>query len=166
MVYYELIRTMRHYIDDLSDDEDARTYSDSRLHELLIIAAQNVIAEVDFPVDYTIDLDELKFTPDPTDRDTGRDESFIQLTCLKACCILHRSILRQAATRAIDIKDGPVSVSFKGEFAGKSMLAQDWCKEYKEAVLAYQVGNFVPTRVILSPFSSDRVCTNYGRGDR
>lgn len=162
----ELVLHMRHMIDDLSSDEDTRTYSDDRLQELLIIAAQNVIADVDFTVSYTIDADELSFTPDPTDRDTGRDESFIQLTCLKACCILHRSILRQAAGRAIDIKDGPVSVSFKGEFAGKNTLAQDWCREYQESVLAYQMGSFVPTRVILSPFTSDRVYTSYGRGDR
>lgn len=157
----ELVRTIRHMIDDLGS-EDEVTYADDRLEELLIVAGQHVASEVDFATTYTIDVDELTFSPDPTDRDTGRDEDFIRLVCLKAACILHRSILRQAAGRAIDIRDGPVSVSLKGEFAGKSQVAKDFCQEYKDAVFAYQMGDGTPTRAILSPFSSDRVNTVWG----
>lgn len=158
----EMTLAFRHFIDDL--DEDSPTYSDTRIQELLIVAGQSVIADADFITDYSADVDELIFTPDPTDRDIGRDEAFIQLVLLKAACILHTSSLRQAAGRAIDVKDGNVSISFKGEYTGRSDIAKNACKEYVDTLYAYQIGSFAPSRIILGPLSSDRIMTNFQRG--
>ena len=163
MLNPELILSFRHIIDDL--DEDAPTYSDRRIQELLMVAGQMVIADADFTTDYSIDVDELIFTPDPTDRDLGRDEAFIQLVLLKAACLLHKSVLRQAAGRAIDVKDGNVAISFKGEYTGRTDIAKNACKEYADTLYAYQIGQFVPSRVILGPMSSDRVMTYRSHSD-
>jgi hypothetical protein len=78
----EMVRIVRHLVDDL----DAATYSDSRLEETVLVSAQMVQLQVTFDKTYTVDVDELLLTPDPTA--ATRDNAFINLVCLKTACII------------------------------------------------------------------------------
>ena len=86
----EMPLIVRSWINDLSDTP---TYSDERVQQLIVVAAQYVIKEVDLTVDYTINIVNPDITPDPVLAE-DKDLDFISLTSLKAVCILDQSSLR------------------------------------------------------------------------
>jgi len=140
----------------VNDLSDSPTYSDTRLQELVIAAAQLVNTEVNFPQDYTIDLDELVLSPDPTT--TGsRDDNFINLVALKSACILDQNEARTAASKGISISDAGARIDLRGSLDGRIKLLQlSWCKEYTTAKLDYEMGRMsVVGQVVLSPFRTD-----------
>ena len=51
----EMVRIVRFLINDI----DASSYTDERLEETILVAAQSVYASIDFPNTYTIDVDTL-----------------------------------------------------------------------------------------------------------
>src|SRR5688572_14708601 len=122
----EIPLMIRHLIDDLGTSP---TYTDDRLEELTIIAAQMINAEVDLYVTYTLDVDNLIFTPDPTV--SPRDEPFINLILLKAACIIDQAEARKAAGQGIAIQDGTSSIDLRSRSASRlTLLKEGWCKNY------------------------------------
>jgi len=146
----EGIIMLRHIIDDLGDSP---TYSDSRLEELFLVAAQLIKFDVNFTNDYTIDVDAGTLSPDPTT--STKDYAFISLVCLKAACILQRADARTSAGQAIDIRDGRSAISLKGVFAGKIAMAKSYCEAYEKAKLEHTLGNLVVGRAIMGPIASE-----------
>ena len=146
----EMVRIVRTLVGDLSSTP---TYDDARLEEAILVNAQLVQMDVDFPNSYTVDVDELLLTPDPTDRSGGtRDDSFINLVCLKTACMITLSELRTAAGQSIAIKDGDSSIDLRGTLQGRvEVIKHSWCKEYENAKLEYVAGNRVPGRAIVGP---------------
>ena len=74
----EMVIIVRHIIDDL--DSTAYQFSDSRVEEAILVAAQLIHNEMEFNVDYNIEVDNGFLTPDPTTTPVGtsnKDEDFI-----------------------------------------------------------------------------------------
>lgn len=150
----ELVLILRHLVDDL----DSSTYTDSRLVELLLVAAQLVQTTVDFNNNYIIDVDSLTLTPNPTVE--PKDSGFIMLTCYKAACILRGSEYKTALQSGIVVSDGQSSLNTTGSLTGYKQLMDNACKEYNKAKLEYVTTGRVTGRAILGPFSSPNIDTD------
>ena len=146
----EMVRIVRHLINDL--DSSNYTFTDDRLEESVLVAAQLLLKEVDFDNTYTIDTDALDMSPDPTTLAT-KDDAFINLTCLKATCIILGSEVRTNALNAIVVKDGPSSIDMRGIAAGLHMLYKDMCDKYEHYIMQWKAGNSIAGQAILSPYS-------------
>ena len=79
----EIVRMVRFLVNDI----DASTYDDSRLEETILVAAQLLIGNIDFDRTYTVDVDTLVLSPDPTTL-TTKDNNFINLLAVQASCII------------------------------------------------------------------------------
>lgn len=152
----ECVRMVRHMIDDFGTVANGVTtyrYDDNRLQELIIFAAQQVSQEADFRQPYTLDITTLTLTPDPTDP-ANRDESFINLSSLKAACTLDRSEARNAAGSAVSAKDARSAINLTGPAQYKlKFLAVGWCAAYATALEEYKAdSNAIAGAAICSPF--------------
>lgn len=145
----ELVRMIRHMVDDLGSSP---TYSDDRLEELVILSAQKINGEIDLDRDYSIDLDELILSPDPTV--SPKDNGFINLIVLKAACIIDQSEARKAAGQGIAITDNRSSIDLRGRAGTRlALLKEGWCKSYAQAKFEYQAGmGAMAGHAVLSPF--------------
>ena len=152
----EMVRLVRYMIGDL--DPSNQTYPDTRLTELVLVAAQLVIAELDFTQRFVPDLTTLSLTPDPTDRvgpPVTRDDSFINLACMKAACITDISETRTAANQAVQVRDGTSEVNLRWAAAARQALLADggWCKKYDDSKLAYMMNrSHIAGAAIMGPF--------------
>lgn len=133
----ECVRIVRYLINDL--DETNYSFSDTRLQETLLVAAQYVFKEVTLAQAYTIDVDALTLTPDPTEG--TKDDSFINLVCLKAACIIDRARFRSTVGQSIRVKDGSSEIDLTSAYKGHEILLKEGnCKEYEKAKLDYLMG--------------------------
>ena len=69
---------VRVWINDLSETP---TYSDDRIEQLIVVAAQYVKREINFSNTYVIDTVKLTITPDPTSLES-QDQDFIGFVAL------------------------------------------------------------------------------------
>ncbi len=138
------VPTLRVIIDDLGSQP---VYNDSRLEELLIVAAKFIDQEVTFSTTYTISIPDCSITPEP-------DDTFNYLMVLKAACILTRGIQRLGADKAYVIHDGPSKIDGKQVAIEKKNVANDYCKQYEDAVEQHRLGNAVVGRAITGPSNS------------
>jgi hypothetical protein len=135
------------------NDQEAQTYTDDSLLRLILVAAFQVAQELPFPLDYRADVVNETLTPDPT---MGtRDESFINLVCLKAACIADRGAAILAAKQAIAVKDGTSAIDLRGNLQGKlKLLEKGWCAVYTDAKAEYlttQSGG-IAGAAVMTPF--------------
>lgn len=157
----ELVRIVRYLIDDLGTTP---TYSDARLEETVLVAAQMTLRDVDFDTTYTIDVDELTLSPDPT---VGtKDDAFINLVCLRAGCLIDSSTYRTKLREGhgVIIKHGASSIDTKGQLDAYKLLAdKGLCQAYADAKWEYEAGAMSPGEAIIGPFSGESVHNhNYG----
>jgi hypothetical protein len=135
----------------LNDMGATPTYSDATLFRILLVSAFQVNNEVDLTTDYKIDVQAQTIAPDPSS-----DESFMNLLCLKAACIVDRGSATLAAKQAIAVKDGASAIDLKGVSAARQKLLEKggWCPAYEMAKLEYQVGGYGVTAgaAVMSPF--------------
>jgi hypothetical protein len=150
---------VRYLIDDV--DPDNYTYSDHRIETSILVAGQLAQMQVDFPNDYTINVENCTLSPDPTATET-EDKAFITLICLRCACIIIGSAIRGESGNAISIKDGPSAIDLRGVTATLSILYKDICAQYEQAQLDYRAGNSIGGQVILGPYSpgSDLISRN------
>ena len=150
---------VRHLVNDL--DSTNYTFTDDRLEESVLVSAQLASLEIDFDNTYTIDVDSVSLTPDPTSSG-GKDDSFINLVCLKTARLLIGSELKTHSLNAISLRDGPSALDLRGIVAGLKILFDDITKRYEEAVTQYKL-NGVVGQAILGPYSpgSDAVARTH-----
>ena len=141
----EMVRILRHIVNDL--DSSSYSFSDSRLEETILVAAQLVLTEIDFDKTYTVDVDALSLDPDPT------TSPFITLISLKAACVIVGSEVRTHSINSVSVRDGSSAIDMKGVAAGFMLLYKDICEKYDHAVLQYKAGNSVVGHAILSPYA-------------
>ena len=155
----EMTLIVRHLVNDL--DSTNYTFTDDRLEESVLVAAQLASLEIDFDNTYTIDVDSVSLTPDPTSSG-GKDDSFINLVCLKTARLLIGSELKTHSLNAISLRDGPSALDLRGIVAGLKILFDDITKRYEEAVTQYKL-NGVVGQAILGPYSpgSDAVARTH-----
>jgi hypothetical protein len=118
-------------------DETNPTYSDDRIEELSCVGARQVICELpQLAATYTVDLDNVEISPDPTGRN---DQSFVNLFCLKARLTILEGEAKKAANQAIAIKDGASSVDLRDIAKQKSALAKQAKADYDQAKLEWRM---------------------------
>lgn len=159
----EMVRILRFLVDDLGVNP---TYSDDRLEETILVAAQFVLNDITPVQAYSVDVDECVLSPDPTS--APKDNAFINLTCLKAACIIDRGVFRDKARQAgIHIKSGSEQINTTGMLDGyKHLLDKGYCAVYQQAKTEYIFGGGNVGRAILAPFSSPDVYTGSDYYDR
>jgi len=141
---------IRSLINDLADPP---TYTDERILQLAVVAAQYVTMEVNLDKEYNIDIVSIDITPDPSDPAT-RDTDFIGFVAMKASCLLDQSTFRtKAAGEGLRAALGPASLSVTGTLAGyKDILNMGPCKLYDQLVMDHNIGNATAVRAVFSPF--------------
>lgn len=141
---------VRYLVDDI--DPTNYKYANKRVETTILVAAQFVTLQTDFNNTYTINVEQCTLSPDPTDSDT-KDNAFINLTALKAACIMLGSEVRSESGNAISIKDGPSAIDLRGVASTLVILYQDLCKKYDQMLLDYRAGSSVAGQAILGPYS-------------
>jgi hypothetical protein len=139
-------------IDDLSSPQ---TYNDKRLTQVLAVAAQLVTNELNFPSKFRVDIQALTIEPSPVDRESTRDENFINLVCIKAACLIDRGETRKSVGQGIAIRDGSSSIDLRGSMDGRlRLLEKGWCSVYDDTKLEYQANRngTIAGAAIMTPF--------------
>lgn len=154
----EMVIILRHLIDDVCNI----TYTNSRLEETIIVAAQLVNLEVDFDKTYIIDIDALILTPDPTA--SVRDNAFINLVVLKAACIILSGEAKANALLAIKIKDGPTEIDTGQRHKALEVRVTHVCEDYTRAKLQYVTGDGRTGQAVMTPFTWNRNDSDVNRG--
>lgn len=159
----EIPRIIRHLIDDFSVPPK---YSDERLAELVLVAAQEVSREVDLSSTYSINLGTLSITPDPTVTAT-RDEDFIVLISLKAACILMRAEFRRAAGKSVSFRQGSSAMDLRGQATGTQAAAKTFCEHYEQVKFNYAAGvSSIGGVAVLGPINLSLRNNNIGMTQR
>ena len=148
----EVVRMVRFLINDL----DATSYSDDRLEETILVSAQLLISSVDFDNTYTVDIDTLVLTPDPTTL-TAKDNNFINLLAIKTACIILGSEAKTLAAQSYRIKDGPASIDISAAYQSMKQLYTDLCDKFDKMVLDYKAGNSVAGQAIMTPYTQEGI---------
>ena len=140
---------VRYLINDVNSS--GYKYTDARIEKTVIIGAQFVSLELDFPNIYTIDIANDIISPDPTDEAT-KDNSFINLTALKTACIILGSELKTEAYNSISVKDAQSAIDLRGVSSTLSMLYKDLCDKYAAMADDYKFTGETG-QAILGPYS-------------
>lgn len=147
----ELVEIVRVLTDDL---DGPYRLSDAKLVRVLCVAAFQVAREVDFSQTFSVDVSAQSISPDPT-LDATKEESFSNLVCLKAACILDRGQAVTAARRCFSVRDGGSSFDNTAQVKAKLALLEKggWCASYADAKLEYEAGQVrVAGACVMSPF--------------
>ena len=146
---------VRYLVNDV--DSNNYTYTNGRIKQTIVVAAQLVLNEIDFDKTYTVTVSTSGISPDPTA--ATKDDAFINLVSLKSACLIASSELRTKSLDAVRVSDGSSSIDAGGVLRGFEALSKSMCQRYESAKLEYKAGNSVAGQAILSPYSpaSDNV---------
>jgi len=139
------------YVRGITDDlGSSQINSDEKLEQLIVIAAMQVVIEVDFSTDYVMDVEDITISPDPSN-----DTPFVNLVSMKTACMLARADQKNQARKAYALKDGPTNIDGRAPSEQTSRWADNICQEYAKAVLDYKLGNLQPGKAIIGPYQFD-----------
>lgn len=146
----ELTLIVRTLINDL---EAVPTYSDARIRQMIMVAFQYVITDINLPLNYAVDIVGQNISPDPT-MGESRNVDYLGLVALKSACMLDQSTLRtKLTTEGIRASLGPASmVLVGGARAFMSILEVGPCALYEDLVNNYNIGEGAVVRAVLGPF--------------
>jgi hypothetical protein len=148
----DLVPMLRNIIGDYNPSD--YTYTDVRLQELLVVAAQLVIVDVpNLATTYSVDITQLSISPDPT---SPRYDAFINFMVLKAACMTDEGLYRsKALASGIKAKCGPAVIETMGHIAGfKDLITFGPCKAYATLKYEFIFGN-PNMKAVLGPFVSN-----------
>lgn len=151
MAYWETqsVIILRGLINDMGPDF---TYEDSRLIDLILISAHLINKECDFDTTYVINLEQTTITPDPG---SEPDEVFINLTCLKAACLILAGETKTLASASFEVRDGSAMISAKGAFSATKELYDKYCDDFEQAKFEFKAGNLQACKAILTPYGNN-----------
>lgn len=161
----ETIEILRALIDDMDDENP--TYTDEKLERVLLVAAFQVNIEAEFTTDYTVNIQGSELDPDPTDPDTT-DDSFVNLMCLKAACIIDRGRAITASEQAVSIKEFSTNVNLTTIAAARQKLLEKggWCPVFDEQLTKHQLSaQGIVGAAVLGPFRTTVGYPNVTRYD-
>jgi len=153
----EMTIILRAMVNDLT----STTYDDDTLQQVLAIAAFQVSNEMTFSQAFKGDAVNVGITPDPTIDLSAkggvntRDESFMNLTCEKAACIIDRGAAATSAAQAIFVKDGSSAIDLREAAKAKMNLLMKggWCAVYDQDKLEYKSGQVrIAGAAVMGPF--------------
>lgn len=146
-------------------DADGTKYEEDTLLRVIAVAAFQVATEINlFSSTYSVAVSNQTISPDPTSPAT-KDDSFTNLTCLKAACIINQGAAMNAADQAVYVKDGSSAIDLRGALQGKlSLLKLGWCATYAKEKTDFQTSKTgsVAGAAVMTPFRT--VATGWGRG--
>jgi hypothetical protein len=144
----EMVRIVRFLVNDL----DAASYTDDRLEETILVAAQLLYCTMDFDNTYTIDVDSLSLTPDPTLIDP-KDNWFINLVCVKTSCIILGSETKTLAAQSYRITDGPATIDIQGAYKSTKEMYDSCSLKLEKMIVDYRCGNSIAGQAVLTPYT-------------
>lgn len=142
----ESVIILRGLIGDMGPEQ---TYEDSRLIDLVLISARLINKDCDFDTTYTIDVELCTITPDPGSQN---DDTFINLSCLKAACLILGAEAKSLAGSSFEIRDGSAMVSAKEAYKATKELFDKYCEDFEQAKLEFKAGNLSAVKAILTPY--------------
>lgn len=155
MTYWEIEceEMVRVLINDMSSSP---MYNTDRITRLVVIAAVQVVNEINFDTTYTVDISLGTISPDPSNVNT-KDNVFINLVCLKAAVILLDSELRYYAISSLRASDGPSSIDTSSRVlfvreAGKILQSR-----YTQLKMLQQMGQ--AGQAVLTPYTVPHIYT-------
>ena len=151
---------VRYLINDLDSTDYA--YSNGRIKQTIVVAAQLVLNEIDFDKTYTVTVSTSGITPDPTA--ATKDDAFINLVSLKSACLIASRSLRTKGIDAIRVSDGASTIDTGNVLKGFEILSKDLCGRYEHAKIQYKAGNSVAGQAILTPYESPNFPIVHGEG--
>jgi hypothetical protein len=146
----------------IADLADPPTYSDTRLQQLILLGARYVQQDVSFSTTYSVNIDSLTLSPDPTDSQSLNDV-FTNLVVLKAACIADESTFRtKAVNEGIRTALASADLSVQGNLRGYQILLEEGpCSLYSRMRMEYQIGNTQLVRAVLGPFVGNNFDPRY-----
>lgn len=151
-----MIPMVRHLINDASSTP---TYSNTRLEQTIVVAAQLVNLDVVFDQTYTVNVVSVDITPDPTDLP---DNAFINLTVLKAACIILGSEARTYALSGVKVTDGPSTIDMTNVYKSIIGLYKKLCDDYDKAIMGYVLGDGRSGAAVTGPMVNEGIGQTYG----
>jgi hypothetical protein len=142
----DMVTMLRVIIDDNGNNQE---YSNSRLEEVIVVAATMTKKEIDFDNDYIISVSNVTISPDPV---TNSDDAFVNIVTLKSACLLANSEYKTEAGRAITVRDGSSAIDNKGVAAAKKVWRDSICEDYSKAEREYRIGNSQAGKSIIGPY--------------
>lgn len=144
----------------INDWEEPYDYSDSRIQQILTVAAKYVQFDINLDYNYNIDVINSNISPDPT---TNNDHIFTSMLCLKTACIIDQGTFRtKAALEGIRTALGSANLSVAGSLAGwQSIIDHGACGLYDELTSHWDVRNASAFAAVLSPFVNNRYDPRY-----
>jgi hypothetical protein len=147
MAWHEnMVLILRTLINDM--DTGSPTYEDSRLEQILVVAAHFVNKEVQLTYTYAVDVEAISITPDPVGND---DSGFINLVCLKAACLVLAAETKVLAANSFRIQDASAVIDIKESYTATKALYDKFCADYLQAKMDYVVGNLENIQAIITP---------------
>lgn len=147
----EMVRIVRYLIDDIVEPY---TYSNERLEETILVAAQLGKYDASYAQNYTIDVDSLALSPDPTTAGS-KDDGFINLTSIKTAMIVLNAEVKLAASQAVQVTDGPSSINMASAYKAIKERADELAKRYQEAIVRYQLGGAGLGEFVTGPITNE-----------
>ncbi len=130
--------------------------TDANLERVLAVACMQVLQELSFSQVFTVNIAQGTISPDPT-LAASKEESLVNLVCLKAACILDRAAASKTSSKAFLIKDGNSTYDNRSISQDKiKLLDKNWCAEYAKAKeeheRLYSTTGAVTGKMVLTPF--------------
>ncbi len=147
----ECTEVVRVLINDLSEPYK---YDDCRITRVLKVSATQIVTEIDFPVDYTVNLFLGTITPDPAATD-NRDENFLNLLALKTAVLITNGEVREYSLASFRVVDGPSSIDTTARTQNMKLLAAGLESKYEKLKAIYQSGQI--GQAVLSPYTVDSI---------
>jgi hypothetical protein len=151
---------VRYLVNDVNSSD--YTYTNGRIKQTIVVAAQLVLNEIDFDKTYTVTVSTSGITPDPTA--ATKDDAFINLVSLKSACLIASSELRTKSLDAVRVSDGSSSIDAGGVLRGFEALSKSMCQRYEDAKIQYKAGNSVAGKAVLTPYESPNFPIVHGDG--
>jgi hypothetical protein len=141
----ELVRIVRFLINDI----DGVTYTDDRLEETILVAAQLLQSTMDFDTTYTVDVDQVTLSPDPTEG--TKDNFFINCLAMKAAIIVLGSECKTSAAQAYRIKDATSSLDSTASYQSLHQLYKELTEQLAKYIMDYRAGNSIVGGCVITP---------------
>ena len=147
----EMTRIVRYLINDIN----STTYEDCRIEETILVAAQLLIDRLDFDKTYTVDVDTLSLSPDPTTN--TKDNFFINVVSLQAACIVVGSEAKTLAAQSARIKDGPSSIDLSAAYQSTYQMYKECRDKLEKMILYHNAGNSLAGQAVLTPYTYEGI---------
>lgn len=140
----------------LINDIDSSTYEDSRIQTIVIVASQLLKLEFEFANVYTSNIRTQTINPDPVD-----DDAFVNFVSMKTALLILEGELKNAASGAIKIQDGPALIDMSGAYSSTKDLYDKLLNDFEKAKTAYFLGNLSEIKAIFSAYQSPYTQSSY-----